>query len=81
MSHIPLLSRRSSDFSPHVEKLTPDLTPQLPSLEGKGEQLKPLSLQERGNLREVLCAMERGFPDTVKSQTPTPYSPIPIYNF
>ncbi|BAZ53705.1 hypothetical protein NIES4103_63880 [Nostoc sp. NIES-4103] len=29
-----------SDFSRHVEKLTPDLTPQ--PLQGKGEQLKPL---------------------------------------
>ncbi|BAB74264.1 asr2565 [Nostoc sp. PCC 7120 = FACHB-418] len=50
-----------SNFSRHVEKLTPNLTPQPPSLPGKGEQSKPLSLQGRG--------LERGFPDTVKSQT------------
>jgi len=43
-----------------VEKLTPDLTPQPPSLVGKGEKSKPLSLQGRG--------LERGFPDPVKSQ-------------
>jgi len=65
-----------SDFSRHVEKLTIDLTPQPPSLVGKGEELKPLSLQGRGTLREALSAkhtlreraMERGFPDPVKSQ-------------
>ncbi|MCC5600304.1 hypothetical protein [Nostoc favosum] len=39
------------DFSGHVE----NLTPQLPFLLGKGENSKPLSLQERG--------LERGFPD------------------
>ncbi|MBD2501750.1 hypothetical protein [Anabaena azotica] len=50
----------SSDFSRHVEKLTLDLTPQPPSLLGKGEKLKPLSLQGRG--------LERGFADPVKSQ-------------
>ncbi|RCJ38745.1 hypothetical protein A6770_12625 [Nostoc minutum NIES-26] len=49
------------DFSRHVEKLTQNLTPQPPSLLGKGEKSKPLSLQGRG--------LERGFPDTVKSQT------------
>jgi len=34
-----------------------NLTPQPPSLQGKGENSKPLSLQERG--------LERGFPDSV----------------
>ncbi|MEH2058557.1 MAG: ATP-binding protein [Nostoc sp.] len=45
-----------SDFSRHVEKKRQNLTPQPPSLQGKGENSKPLSLQERG------------FPDPVKSQ-------------
>ncbi len=44
-----------SDNSGDVEKLTQNLTPQPPSLLGKGENSKPLSLQERG--------LERGFPD------------------
>jgi len=35
-----------------------NLTPQPPSLQGKGENSKPLSLQERG--------LERGFPDLMK---------------
>ncbi|BAT56171.1 unknown protein [Nostoc sp. NIES-3756] len=85
MSHIPLLSRRSSDFSPHVEKLTPDLTPQPSSLQEKGEQLKPLPYKERG--------LERGFPDPVKSKVevnnyiynlaliPNTHFLLPIYNF
>jgi uncharacterized protein YfkK (UPF0435 family) len=47
------------NFSPHVEKPTQNLTP--PSLKRKGENSKPLSLQERG--------LERGFPDPVKSKT------------
>ncbi len=45
-----------SDFSRYVKKSTENLTPQPPSLGGKGEKSKPLSLQERG------------FPDAVKSQ-------------
>ncbi|MFP4411202.1 hypothetical protein [Coleofasciculus sp.] len=44
-------------FSRPWEKLTSNLTPQPPSLQGKGENSKPLSLQERG--------LERGFPDSV----------------
>ncbi|AUB41567.1 cheW, purine-binding chemotaxis protein CheW [Nostoc flagelliforme CCNUN1] len=46
--------------SRYVEKPTRNLTPQPPSLVGKGENSKPLSLQERG--------MEVRFPDPVKSQ-------------
>ena len=46
--------------SRYVEKPTRNLTPQPPSLPGKGENSKPLSLQERG--------MEVRFPDLVKSQ-------------
>jgi hypothetical protein len=61
-------SLNKPDFSRHVEKSTPNLTPQPPSLPGKGEQSKPLSLQGRGTLREELRSMERGFLDTVKSQ-------------
>ncbi|MEO1560830.1 MAG: hypothetical protein AAFS12_14810, partial [Cyanobacteria bacterium J06632_19] len=48
------------DFSRYVEKSTKNLTPQPPSLQGKGKKSKPLSLQERG--------LERGFPDAVKSK-------------
>jgi uncharacterized protein YjbI with pentapeptide repeats len=48
------------DFSRHEEKSTLDLTPQPPSLQGKGENSKPSQEQERG--------LERGFPDPVKSQ-------------
>ncbi|MEH1844713.1 MAG: ribosome assembly protein 4, partial [Nostoc sp.] len=43
-----------TDFSPNLENLTRNLTPQPPSLLGNGENSKPLSLQERG--------LERGFP-------------------
>ncbi|MEH2311445.1 MAG: ribosome assembly protein 4, partial [Nostoc sp.] len=43
-----------TDFSPNLEKLKRNLTPQPPSLLGNGENSKPLSLQERG--------LERGFP-------------------
>ena len=50
----------AADESRHVEKPTPNLTPQPPSLKGSGENSKPLSLQERG--------LERGFPDPVKSK-------------
>ncbi|MEA5623593.1 chemotaxis protein CheW [Nostoc sp. UHCC 0251] len=46
--------------SRYVEKPTRNLTPQPPSLQGKGENSKPLSLQERG--------MEVRFRDTVRSQ-------------
>ncbi|MEH1900897.1 MAG: pitrilysin family protein [Nostoc sp.] len=46
-------SEELTDFS-RVEKPTRNLTPQPPSLVGKGENSKPLSLQERG------------FPDPVK---------------
>ncbi|WP_442936537.1 M16 family metallopeptidase, partial [Nostoc sp.] len=46
-------SEELTDFS-RVEKPTRNLTPQPPSLPGKGENSKPLSLQERG------------FPDPVK---------------
>ncbi|GAX39896.1 hypothetical protein NIES4075_08580 [Tolypothrix sp. NIES-4075] len=49
-----------ADFSGHVEKPTPNLTPQPPSLKGKGENSKPLKKQERG--------LERGSPDPVKSK-------------
>jgi len=49
--------------SRYVEKSTRNLTPQPPSLVGKGENSKPLSLQERG--------LERGFPDPAKSQVDT----------
>ncbi|MDZ7955914.1 ribosome assembly protein 4, partial [Nostoc sp. DedQUE09] len=56
--YINFISRfRSPDlteFSPNLEKLTRNLTPQPPSLLGNGENSKPLSLQERG--------LERGFP-------------------
>ncbi len=38
-----------------------DLTPQPPSLRGKGEKLKPLSSQERG--------LERGFPPTLRTNS------------
>ncbi len=49
------------DFSRcYVENPTRNLTPQPPSLLGKGENSKPLSLQERG--------LERGFRDPVRSQ-------------
>ncbi|MHC5595467.1 MAG: M16 family metallopeptidase [Nostoc sp.] len=72
-------SEELADFSRYVEKQTRNLTPQPPSLVGKGENSKPLSLQERG--------LERGFPDPVKSQkdlklkskntvTSSPSSPI-----
>jgi hypothetical protein len=47
-------------FDTEIEEDDSDLTPQPPSLVGKGENSKPLSLQERG--------LERGFPDSVKSQ-------------
>ncbi len=50
----------SSQFSPSGEKAMVNLTPQPPSLQGQGENLKPLALQERG--------LERGFLDDVKSQ-------------
>ncbi|WP_242059024.1 MULTISPECIES: non-ribosomal peptide synthetase [Nostoc] len=43
------------DNSGYVEKLTRNLTPQPPSLVGKGENSKPLSLQEKG------------FPESMKS--------------
>ncbi|MEH2406768.1 nSTAND1 domain-containing NTPase, partial [Nostoc sp.] len=43
-----------TDFSPNLEKLKRNLTPQPPSLLGNGDNSKPLSLQERG--------LERGFP-------------------
>ncbi len=52
-----------SDFSHYLENPTRNLTPQPPSLRGKGENSKPLSLQERG--------LERGFSDTFKSQKDT----------
>ena len=55
----------ASDFSPHVEKLTRNLTP--PSLLGKEENSKPLSLQERG--------LERDFSDRVKSQNVAQHQP------
>jgi len=45
-----------ADFSHYTEKSRLDLIPQPPSLQGKGENSKPLSLQERG------------FPDLVKSK-------------
>ncbi|MEH1913162.1 DUF559 domain-containing protein [Nostoc sp.] len=45
--------------SRHVEKQTRNLTPQPPSLLEKGENSKPLSLQERG--------LERGLPQDSKS--------------
>ncbi|WP_439956601.1 nSTAND1 domain-containing NTPase, partial [Nostoc commune] len=45
------------DFLPHPRR---NLTPQPPSLQGKGENSKPLSLQERG--------LERGFSDPIKRQ-------------
>ncbi|WP_442944665.1 M16 family metallopeptidase [Nostoc sp.] len=72
-------SEELADFSRYVEKQTRNLTPQPPSLPGKGENSKPLSLQERG--------LERGFPHPVKSQkelgvkskntvTSSPSSPI-----
>ncbi|WP_238845503.1 ribosome assembly protein 4 [Nostoc edaphicum] len=44
------------EFSPHPQ----NLTPQPPSLQVKGENSKPLSLQERG--------LERGFSDSMKRQ-------------
>ncbi|WP_118163931.1 hypothetical protein [Nostoc sphaeroides] len=47
---------QDTDFSHHLEKLRRNLTPQPPSLLGKGENSKPMSLQERG------------FPEPVKSQ-------------
>ncbi|WP_414584071.1 adenylate/guanylate cyclase domain-containing protein [Scytonema sp. PCC 10023] len=50
----------AADFSRHVEKPTQNLTPQPPSLKGKGENSKPLKKQERG--------LERGFPDPMKSK-------------
>jgi signal transduction histidine kinase len=56
-----------SDVSRYVEQ---DLTPQPPSLQGKGENSKPLSLQERG--------LERGFPEPVKSNDCSPLSE-PVY--
>ncbi|MBS9388808.1 MAG: PD-(D/E)XK nuclease family protein [Dolichospermum sp. WA123] len=52
-----------SDFSHYLENPTRNLTPQPPSLRGKGENSKPLSWQERG--------LERGFSDTFKSQKDT----------
>ena len=52
-----------------------NLTPQPPSLQGNGENSKPLSLQERG--------LERGFPDIVNSKVnPQKSSGEPIeYDF
>ncbi|NEQ20723.1 MAG: AMP-binding protein [Microcoleus sp. SIO2G3] len=50
----------AADFSRHLEKLTLDLTPQPPSLSGKGENSKPSQEQERG--------LERGSSDPVKSK-------------
>ncbi|MHC5734359.1 helicase-related protein [Nostoc sp.] len=47
-------------FDTETEEDDSDLTPQPPSLVGKGENSKPLSWKERG--------LERGFPDYVKSQ-------------
>ncbi|WP_311774251.1 MULTISPECIES: DEAD/DEAH box helicase [unclassified Nostoc] len=47
-------------FDTEIEEDDSDLTPQPPSPLDKGENSKPLSLQERG--------LERGFPDYVKSQ-------------
>ncbi|TVP56676.1 MAG: tetratricopeptide repeat protein [Nodularia sp. (in: Bacteria)] len=47
-------------FSRSAEKAMGNLTPKPPSLQGQGENSKPLSFQERG--------LERGFPDEVKSQ-------------
>jgi len=44
-----------------------NLTPQPPSLQGNGENSKPLSLQERG--------LERGFPDIVNSKVNPQKSP------
>nr|MDZ8045005.1 ribosome assembly protein 4 [Nostoc sp. DedQUE02] len=43
-----------TDFSPNLENLTRNLTPQPPFLLGNGENSKPLSCKERG--------LERGFP-------------------
>ncbi|KAB8320675.1 hypothetical protein SD81_003675 [Tolypothrix campylonemoides VB511288] len=54
------VSLNLTDFSRHLEKRTQNLTPQPPSLLGKGENLKPLKKQERG--------LERGLTDPVKSQ-------------
>ncbi|WP_245587563.1 thiamine pyrophosphate-dependent enzyme [Cylindrospermum stagnale] len=53
LKHFPQ-PQSQADFSRHVEKLTPNLTPQPPV--GKGEKSKPLSSQKRG------------FSDTLKSQ-------------
>ena len=47
----------SADFSSNAENSTKNLTPQPPSLQGNGENSKPLSASERG--------LERGFPDSV----------------
>jgi S-DNA-T family DNA segregation ATPase FtsK/SpoIIIE len=52
-----------SNHDQNLENSTGNLTPQPPSLPGKGENLKPLSLQERG--------LERGFSDSFKSQKDT----------
>ncbi len=57
---VPELPFAHPDESRQVEKPTQNLTPQPPSLLEKGENSKPLSLQERG--------LERGFPDPVKSK-------------
>ncbi|MCL1466904.1 hypothetical protein LAY41_21165, partial [Argonema galeatum A003/A1] len=46
-----------------------DLTPQPPSLQGQGENSKPLSLQERG--------LERGFSDVPKTNN-NRYSELPV---
>ena len=48
---------RSPDLIDFSRNVTPNLTPQPPSLQGNGENSKPLSLQERG--------LERGFPDLI----------------
>ncbi|MEH2291656.1 nSTAND1 domain-containing NTPase, partial [Nostoc sp.] len=62
------------DFSGNVAQ---NLTPQPPSLLGKGENSKPLSLQERG--------LERGFPDLIDfsgnvAQNLTPQPPSLLGN-
>jgi hypothetical protein len=64
------LNQHSPDNSDHVEKQTRNLTPQPPSLVGKGENSKPLSLQERGmearfsRFREKSGIMPRSFAAT-----------------
>ncbi|MDB9321411.1 tetratricopeptide repeat protein [Nodularia spumigena CS-591/04] len=44
----PNSSPNHPDFSRSADKSMVNLTPQPPSIQGKGENLKPLSLQERG---------------------------------